>query len=351
MGQTENIQENILVSVIVPVYRTGEKLLRDAAESVLRQDMDALELILVDDGSTTADAAACDAYAGQDARVRVCHTANRGVSAARNLGLQMARGKYVFFLDADDMITSDALSALTEVAGEEQAEAVICGAMKTRVPGRGAAGRHVFRRQDGDVKLLTGRKALDALCYAREIFPGFEVGSIWGLFERGVIQEIPFNETMTIGEDNEWKSRIFPACTRIACVDRPYYVYRRRSTSASRAIDAGGIAGSLACIRNMAASETEESAPLQCLAVNIAFIMLLRMKDSPEAEERCAELEDFIRSCRRDVLMNGHARLKVRLALLLSYTGFGTIRFVYGLPEYRRKLKRRVGTVLARAGA
>ena len=91
------------ISVIVPVYKT-EKYLPECIESVLAQTFTDFELILVDDGSPDNSGAICDAYAARDPRIRVFHKENRGVSSARNLGLDHARGEWIAFVDSDDTV-------------------------------------------------------------------------------------------------------------------------------------------------------------------------------------------------------------------------------------------------------
>lgn len=93
----------VKISVIVPVYN-AEKYLRRCVDSILAQTFTDFELLLVDDGSTDASGAICDEYASADARVRVFHKPNGGVSSARNLGLDNARGEWIAFADADDYL-------------------------------------------------------------------------------------------------------------------------------------------------------------------------------------------------------------------------------------------------------
>ena len=94
------------VSVIVPVYN-AEKYLQECVDSILRQTLADLELILVDDGSTDTSPALCDRYAEQDLRVRVIHQANAGSSAARNRGIEVATGEWIAFVDSDDFIDAN----------------------------------------------------------------------------------------------------------------------------------------------------------------------------------------------------------------------------------------------------
>jgi glycosyltransferase involved in cell wall biosynthesis len=100
--------QNVKISVIIPVYNAADFLSR-AVGSVLMQEFDDFEVILVDDGSTDGSAAICDEFAAHDERVRVIHKENGGVSSARNAGLDAAHGEFVMFVDADDAIKDDSL--------------------------------------------------------------------------------------------------------------------------------------------------------------------------------------------------------------------------------------------------
>lgn len=97
----------MLLTVIIPVYKTEHTLDR-CIESVLSQVVpDGMEVILVDDGSPDNCPALCDAWAGRDSRIRVIHQQNRGLGAARNAGLNIATGDYVTFIDSDDYLATD----------------------------------------------------------------------------------------------------------------------------------------------------------------------------------------------------------------------------------------------------
>ena len=100
-----------LISVIVPVYNV-EPYLRKCVDSILAQSYSNLEVILVDDGSPDGCGAICDEYAAKDARVRVIHKPNGGISDARNAGLDIMTGDYVTFVDSDDWIDEQHLSSL-----------------------------------------------------------------------------------------------------------------------------------------------------------------------------------------------------------------------------------------------
>ncbi|MDE6394665.1 MAG: glycosyltransferase, partial [Duncaniella sp.] len=97
-----------MISVIIPAYN-AQAYLRECLESVLAQSFSDWEVIVVDDGSTDSTAAIAQSFSARDSRVRVLSTVNRGVSAARNAALGMARGEWVTFLDSDDLLPPGAL--------------------------------------------------------------------------------------------------------------------------------------------------------------------------------------------------------------------------------------------------
>ena len=102
-----------IISVIVPIYKV-ESYLKKCVDSIINQTMTDLEIILVDDGSPDNCGKICDAYAEQDARIRVIHKENGGVSSARNAGLDICTGDYIGFVDGDDYIAPDMYKILRE---------------------------------------------------------------------------------------------------------------------------------------------------------------------------------------------------------------------------------------------
>lgn len=102
-----------LVSVIVPVYNRAASI-GECVQSILAQEVTDLELIVVDDGSTDSTPEVLDALAAADARVRLVRQANAGVSAARNLGLSLARGKWIAFVDSDDVVSPAHLNLIVQ---------------------------------------------------------------------------------------------------------------------------------------------------------------------------------------------------------------------------------------------
>ena len=98
-----------LVSIIVPIFNAA-KYLPECIESILNQNYPEFELLLIDDGSTDKSGTICDQYAHKDSRILSFHQKNAGVSAARNRGIEAARGEYVAFVDADDKVSPSYIS-------------------------------------------------------------------------------------------------------------------------------------------------------------------------------------------------------------------------------------------------
>ncbi len=115
-----------VVSVIIPVYKV-EKYLRRCLDSLIAQTFTDWQAICIDDGSPDRSPAILDEYAARDARIRVIHRENAGVSSARNLGIQNADGEYIHFLDADDWIDPEYYQAMVTIALDSGADMVVSG--------------------------------------------------------------------------------------------------------------------------------------------------------------------------------------------------------------------------------
>ena len=113
-----------LISIIVPVYNC-ETYLRPCIDSIIQQTYINIEIILIDDGSTDASGRICDEYARFDKRIGVIHTKNSGPAAARNMGIERSRGRFLFFLDADDFIKQTALQLLIDAYDQTKADIIL----------------------------------------------------------------------------------------------------------------------------------------------------------------------------------------------------------------------------------
>ena len=118
---------NPKISIIVPVYN-GEDYLEKCVDSIVDQTEKNIEIILVDNGSEDRSPKICDAYAEKDNRIKVIHQPNNGVSFARNSGIEVAKGDFIGFVDADDWIDSEMFERLIALAEQNTADVVMCDA-------------------------------------------------------------------------------------------------------------------------------------------------------------------------------------------------------------------------------
>ena len=116
---------NPKISVIIPVYN-AESTLRRCVDSVLAQTFTDFECLLINDGSKDKSGEICDEYARKDSRVKVFHKENGGVSSARNVGLDNARGEWVSFVDSDDWVEGDILESMYKTALLSGSSLVTC---------------------------------------------------------------------------------------------------------------------------------------------------------------------------------------------------------------------------------
>lgn len=112
---------NPLVTIIVPIYN-NEKYLKRCIDSIVNQDYQNLEIILVDDGSKDKTSVYCDEYTTKDKRIKVIHQTNKGLSAARNAGIKIATGNYIYLVDSDDWIATNAITVLVNLAHKTNAD-------------------------------------------------------------------------------------------------------------------------------------------------------------------------------------------------------------------------------------
>lgn len=173
------------LSIIIPVYNT-EKYLRECLDSLLSQTFEDWEAICVDDGSTDSSGAILDEYANKDSRFRVVHKTNEGVSVARNVGLDIALGTYIGFADADDVVSADWLSSVSDTFDSSRADMV-----KTR-----------YRRDfnfDSYHKIDAYRTYEGKDIYEWSVLKG---GMPWmNFYRRECLKDVKFPEGMRIYED------------------------------------------------------------------------------------------------------------------------------------------------------
>lgn len=223
----ESAQE-IKLSFIVPVYGV-EKYLRKCVDSLLCQDYDCYEIILVDDGGRDGCPAICDEYAAKYDKISVIHRENGGLSAARNSGIAAARGEYVCFVDSDDYFSENVLGGLMEQIEREDLDVLRYDYRIINEKGQAFWPAREPKRLDSGTAVVDGTTYLETRfapqCYA------------WQFIVRtDIARKEPFCEGIYF-EDTEWTPRMFWAASRVNMSPIVAYNYLWRTGTISRNVD------------------------------------------------------------------------------------------------------------------
>ncbi len=213
-----------LVSIIVPVYN-AEKYLKRCVDSILAQDYPHFELLLMDDGSSDGSGEICDAYAKADARVRVVHKENSGVSDTRNQALDLAKGTYVQFLDSDDWIVPEATRLLVQAMEDNKCDMVISDFYRV-------AGDRLARKGDIEEKRVLNRQEFAACMIENPA--DFYYGVLWNkLYRRRIIEEHQIRMDVSISwcEDFLFNLEYIRHASTFFALQVPLYYYVKRKGS------------------------------------------------------------------------------------------------------------------------
>lgn len=210
------------ISVIVPVYN-AEKWLRRCVDSILAQTYTDFELLLVDDGSTDISGAICDEYATLDPRVRPFHKPNGGVSSARNLSIENAKGEWITFVDSDDLLYPDSLMTLMEANSSD----LVVGLLYHRAENKFNL-RHVAKSKHSEFVFdLKNSKKTNFFEFEQELVRVNIFNPLAKLFRTNIIlsENIKFNEQLFFGEDSDFVIRYITKCQQVCIINTEIYEY------------------------------------------------------------------------------------------------------------------------------
>ncbi len=214
------------ISVVIPVYNAG-KYLNKCIDSILRQTYQDFEIILVDDGSKDDSGSICDAYKDKDERISAVHTENRGPAAARRTGVEIARGEYIVFADADDWIDKDMLSAMMLEIQTSCADIVCFMLKEVDEQGNVLSIKHVETER---LEMTTRLQMMRNLHGTRLI----DSGPCAKMMARILFENIDYCENVTIGEDYFMVLQIIERASKVVFCKKPMYNRCMRTTSISR---------------------------------------------------------------------------------------------------------------------
>ena len=325
----EENHNNKLLSVILPVYNREQSLKR-AAEAVLSQSYEPIELIIVDDGSTDGTAELCRRLSEDHADVTALRKENGGPSSARNLGLKTAKGEYIAFMDSDDGLDPHMYERLIRSIEESGADIALCGfdgvdtdiiAGKSTEAGTNASapesrentsegdsektghiGAKERRNQESTERL--GQSAADGTFTDKkedmlELLTDIRRGFGWGVwnkvYKRELLSGLEFDESLRINEDLDFNIRAFLKASAISYTEARLYHYNKENEGLSKAPDIKRYLNAMEAIEELLSPDMRKklgegaSANLESEILNqglmAAEVLLLTGKLEPKDED------------------------------------------------------------------
>lgn len=305
-----------MTSIIIPAYN-AEKYLPSAIASVFSQSESDWELILVDDGSTDSTPTICEQAAATDSRIRVIHRSNGGLSAARNTGIQHARGEWIAFLDADDVLSPDFLRILHNVRSRSNSEIVAAPMVTFNNQPPEFAQFEDFVASKTKIVTLTSEQAIEKALYQTRLnHTPYELdhSASGKLFKAELFTDIKFREG-TWYEDLDLFYRLWIKSEKLSWIPVPVMGYRRHEENFTtvysvRRHDVLEVTDRLVETLPTRAARTRR------FAAHCNIYLLLKRNNIKDTKtlQKC---RDVIRAERISVMFNRNGRLKDRLGALL----------------------------------
>ena len=290
----------VKISIIVPIYNK-ENIVSKCIESCLRQSLEEIEIILVDDGSTDGSPLICDEFAKDDCRIRVIHKQNGGLSSARNAGLDIATGKYIGFVDGDDFVANDMFELLYDVAKEHDADISMCSYYVCK------KNKKEPKSETGKFSCFSNNQAMKALLDFRSINV-----SVWNkIYSQKLFDNVRFDENQKYSEDGTVTYKLFGECSKFCSIDLPkYYYVQWENSQSNRKISLKIIEDSLFTAESIFEyvsknypEYSKEAYGQLVYSYSVNLYRLLGAYGGKSAESR--ELLDQLRSSINDLLSNG----------------------------------------------
>lgn len=298
-----------LVTFVIPAYN-AEKFLAECLDSIRSQTYERWEAIVVDDGSTDSTAAIARSLAKADGRIRIWSRRNGGLSAARNSGIAAAKGRWLSFVDADDMIHPQFLKTLLEAAKTASAAIAACTQARGLEPQWQAEGKIPVPMA------LSGRRAFEDSLYQT----GIDSSACGKIFDARLFDKARFTEGI-LYEDLDIFGRLCLQAETVAWVCTPMYFYRTNAESIVHTFSPArfDVLKVTEGIERRCASDPEllRAARDRRFAAAFNMLALASIAGHPAADD-CWRL---VKERRRQVLANPKSRLKNKAGALLSLLG------------------------------
>lgn len=311
------------VTIIIPVYNV-EKYLSICIRSVVEQTYKNIEIILIDDGTKDNSGILCDSYVKIDNRIRVIHKENGGLSSARNVGIEIATGDYIFFLDSDDYISENCISRLVSLMEEYDADISII--QMKYIPEN--ADKESTEYEKEEIKIMDSETAIEESLYQKF----FTCCAPAKLYKRDVIGQVrfPFGK---ISEDLATCHLFLDNAQKIVYSNYYGYYYRQHESSIMHVFNP----------KRLDALEWTNSIEMFCFekypkiigaaycrTFNVAIHLLLDLPNQGEMHDNYySKIWKEIKRTRVKTLLDKKVRRREKAAAILSFGGERVLKNVW----------------------
>ena len=314
-----------LISIIIPVYKV-EEYLNKCINSIRNQTYKNIEIILVDDGSPDKCGAMCDEYAKTDNRIKVIHKKNEGLSEARNAGIEIAKGKYITFVDSDDYVIDTYISFLYNLIKENDADM--------------SMGKHYIQYPKRTMDTGTGKKyelnakeALEMCLYSNDI----DVSAWAKLYKAELFKEIRYPKARVF-EDSATIYKLIDKSKKIAFKSEPIYYYVIRENSIinkgfdHRMLDLIKSTEEMTQFTKKKYPELEKAANRRMMYAYLSTLTQMLRRNHIDAEIE-KKLLEYIKAHSREVLKDKRIPKRDRVALISIKFGTGFYKKMWRVYE------------------
>lgn len=308
MKKKENNNEkhrsfDVKVSVIIPIYNAKATIL-ECLNALISQTYRQIEIILVDDGSTDGSKDEIESLIEKDKRISYYRKNNEGVSAARNMGLMKAKGKYIMFVDADDVVHCEMIKTMVTAYEKSNADLVVC--------------KYTINKEDINNKNKNySVTKMDRNSYLQETFiPTKQIAAfVWNrLYKADLIsiQNLCFAEQIKVCEDTLFNYCYAMKCDKIVAIDTPLYFYNINDNSAmfSAKFNSNKLTANLAydyMLSNEKNKRIISYIEISCMQFNEIVNLQIIMQNIPVGE-------DVKRDIKHRLRLNAKAFLKANIS-------------------------------------
>jgi len=323
-----------LISVIVPIYNV-EQYLRQCLDSIINQTYRNLEIILVDDGSTDSSGDICGEYAQIDARIKVIHKENGGLSSARNIGLDVCTsgGDLIAFVDSDDWLALDMFEVLYTNLKEKNVDIVCIGHYQCYM-------NRIVKVDFGKGKLYSGKNLISEICE-----DGYYNPAVWNkLFKKSIFDKIRFPENRYY-EDAFLFFEILEKIHSVYISPETKYFYRQRRTSTMNKEFNDNILDNIA-YRELFLENAHKKykclIPLMSCNCKMGYFfvleILVKSKDIKRNVELAIELQQKMRKGMKEVIKSGKVNFNGKIAYVSLAASFKLYQYLFELNKFIKKL-------------